>query len=484
MLGLDIADMTTSFIDSGLTDLTIEELIDSAQYFLIGQDPRIQTPLKKHVARWKEYVRFRLTKVSEADRFKKEMALYQKVVYWAESDFFVNIESIVDHLEGLSGFYNEARRLLDDENNIHNPMFPHYFCDQWYQSLESDIRQAQERELEEHKRVLLSDLYQRMETLHDLEECDEDAPTTPDAARRMWNMASTKLSKTDISVIKTHAQFLKKHHSLRELAEQLGRKASESNENNAQSNEYVDDIQIIEEKASEATDDIVGVHQKDDINRLLPNELLFLSHPELEVVFYKHLIDQELLNYELHGKKRKLKHITTRKKTSDNDEVKEGPFIVCIDASGSMQGFPEQAAKALAYALMQIALAGNRDCYVMIFSTQVIKYELTKQDGLREVSDFLSSTFHGGTDLEPVLRASVELLDSEKYKNADVVVLSDFMAPKQNSEIASQIENLKAEKNRFHAVSLSSYGNPQLLDLFDFYWSYHPSLLGRLAKHR
>lgn len=55
-----------------------------------------------------------------------------------------------------------------------------------------------------------------------------------------------------------------------------------------------------------------------------------------------------------------------------------------------MSGFPEQCAKAMAYALMQIALAEQRDCYVIIFSTEHITYELTKQDGLREAADFLT----------------------------------------------------------------------------------------------
>lgn len=482
MLGLDITELTMMLADNGLIELGIEELISTSAYLFIGQDPNVQTSLKDHIEKWKEYVRFKMTHVSQTDFFQKEAALYQKVIRWSEDDFRQRIDNVVKHLEGVSGFYHEARVLLDDPYNVHNPMFPHYFCKQWFHSLEREIKVAQASELEEHKQTLLNDLYQRMETLKELDECDEQSNTTPNSAQRLWNMASTKLSKSDISVIKKHANFLKKHNALRELADQLGRKAQETHDTALHNEQFFDDVEVVEEKASVATDDIVGVYQKNDLNRLLPNELIFLSNPELEVVFYKHLIDQELLNYELQGKKRKLKRVKIKKKSSDDDEIKQGPFIVCIDASGSMQGFPEQAAKSLAYALMQIALAENRDCYVMIFSTQVIKYELTKQDGLREVSDFLSSTFHGGTDLEPVFNASLELLESDRYKNSDLVVLSDFMAPKQNPDITSHVENLKLCNNRFHAVSFSKYGNPQLLNLFDYYWSYHPSLLGRLVK--
>ena len=56
-------------------------------------------------------------------------------------------------------------------------------------------------------------------------------------------------------------------------------------------------------------------------------------------------------------------------------------------------GLPEQYAKAFAYGLMQIALAENRDCYIIIFSTQLITYEVTKENGLSEALSFLSYTF-------------------------------------------------------------------------------------------
>ncbi|WP_438893778.1 hypothetical protein, partial [Bacillus cereus group sp. BC251] len=85
--------------------------------------------------------------------------------------------------------------------------------------------------------------------------------------------------------------FLKKHKGLQEIAEQLGRMASQIDDPslNPTLNEHPE---VVEEKSDQATDDIVGIHPSDDLNKLLPNEILFLSHPELEVIFYKHLIDK------------------------------------------------------------------------------------------------------------------------------------------------------------------------------------------------
>ncbi|MCP3699353.1 MAG: ATPase RavA stimulator ViaA, partial [Aliivibrio sp.] len=88
------------------------------------------------------------------------------------------------------------------------------------------------------------------------------------------------------------------------------------------------------------------------------------------------------------------------------------------------------------------------------------------------------------TDLEPVLEQSIELMHGDKYKNADLVVLSDFIAPTQSENIATMVEDLKQHQNRFHAVCLSKYGNPALMAMFDYTWSYHPSMLGRLTQIR
>ncbi|MEI8632586.1 ATPase RavA stimulator ViaA [Vibrio sp. PP-XX7] len=480
MLGIDSLNLALTIAESGVIDSAINELIMNTPLMLIAEKKGVNASIQSHLAKWQGHVRTKMTKVCDTERFQQELALYQQVIYEDEAAFFENIPQIIQQLEWYSPFYTQARQLIENEKNLNNPMFPQYFCDQWYQSLRSALKQAQMLELEANKEKLLEDLYQRIETLHYMDAVNEAGDEQ--SARRLWNMASAKLSKGDISVMKKHAEFLKNHQDIQEIAASLGRMASQVDDADLYRapNET---MQLIEETADEATDDIVGVNQGDDLNKLLPNEMLFLAHPELEVIFYKHLVDKRLLNYHMQGKSRTLSKVVTTKVASQQADIEKGPFIVCIDASGSMSGFPEQCAKAVAYALMQIALAENRDCYVIIFSTQIITYELTKQDGLREVCDFLTYTFKGGTDFEMAVKESVQKMQGEQYKNADLVVISDFMAPKASQALNAQVESLKAKKNRFHAVTLSKYGNPQLMDMFDHCWAYHPSLMGRLIKH-
>jgi len=386
---------------------------------------------------------------------------------------------VIKKLEWHSAFYLQARRLMEKNKGLNNPMFPHYFCDQWYQSLSEAIRQAQLTELEANKEKVLKDLYQRMETMKSMDKVTEEGDES--SVGRLWDMASAKLSRTDLTVMKRHAEFLKKNKGLQEIAEKLGRMAGEVDDPDL-NKAPAEELQMVEEKSDKATDDIVGIHESDDLNKLLPNETMFLAYPELEVVFYKHLIDKRLMNYKMQGKSRTLRKVKAHKPDHKQMDVEKGPFIVCVDASGSMSGFPEQCAKAMAYALMQIALAEDRDCYVILFSSEQITYELTKQDGLREASDFLTYSFHGGTDLEPVLMKSIDLMTGDKYKNADMVVISDFIAPKQSEEMQEKVNELKACKNRFHAISVSKYGNPELMSMFDHCWAYHPNLVGRMMK--
>ncbi|WP_070966176.1 ATPase RavA stimulator ViaA [Vibrio sonorensis] len=479
MLGVDGLHLAVTLADSGMVEAAVNDIMARSQVLAMPDNNGIKSSVKNHLVKWRGSVKRRITKVCETERFQQELALYQEVIYWDEETFFQQLPEVIKKLEWHSAFYLQARRLVEKNKGINNPMFPHYFCDQWYQSLNDAIKQAQLTELEASKEKVLNDLYQRMETMKNMEKVGERGSES--GMGRLWDMAAAKLSKGDLTAIQRHAEFLAKHKTLQDIAEKLGRMAREVNDPDL-NKAPVEDVEMVEERSEMATDDIVGVHQNDDLNKLLPNETMFLAYPELEVVFYKNLIDKRLMNYQMKGKARKLRKVTTNLPESAEADIEKGPFILCVDASGSMTGFPEMCAKAMAYALMQIALAEERDCYVMLFSSEYITYELTRQDGLREASDFLSYQFHGGTDFEAVLLKSVELMQGERYKNADLVVVSDFIAPKQSEELEQKVSELKKSHNRFHAINLSKYGNPQLMSMFNQVWSYHPNLVGRLVE--
>ena len=146
------------------------------------------------------------------------------------------------------------------------------------------------------------------------------------------------------------------------------------------------------------------------------------------------------------------------------DEQPRGPFIVCVDTSGSMGGFNEQCAKAFCLALMRIALADNRRCFIMLFSSEVVHYELTSESGLEQAIRFLSQRFRGGTDLASCFRAIIERLQNPQWVDADAVVISDFIAQRLPDEVIAQVGELQRKhQHRFHAVAMSVHGKPGIM---------------------
>ncbi|PLL17330.1 hypothetical protein CWN50_34140, partial [Klebsiella michiganensis] len=208
-----------------------------------------------------------------------------------------------------------------------------------------------------------------------------------------------------------------------------------------------------------------------------------LGITELEFEFYRKLVEKQLLTYRLHGDAWKEK-ITERPVTrQDVDEQPRGPFIVCVDTSGSMGGFNEQCAKAFCLALMRVALADNRRCFIMLFSSEVVHYELTGPQGLEQAIRFLSQRFRGGTDLASCFRAVIERMQNPQWVDADAVVISDFIAQSLPDEVINKVGELQHKHHhRFHAVAMSVHGKPGIMRVFDHIWRFDTGLRSRLLR--
>ena len=167
----------------------------------------------------------------------------------------------------------------------------------------------------------------------------------------------------------------------------------------------------------------------------------------------------------------------------DFDEQPRGPFIVCVDTSGSMGGFNEQCAKAFCLALMRVALADRRRCFIMLFSSEVVGYELTNQQGIEQAIRFLSQRFRGGTDLASCFRSIVERMQGGDWYDADAVVISDFIAQRLPEDVVNKVKELqRVHQHRFHAVAMSAHGKPGIMRIFDHIWRFDTGLRSRLLR--
>ena len=78
---------------------------------------------------------------------------------------------------------------------------------------------------------------------------------------------------------------------------------------------------------------------------------------------------------------------------------------------------------------------------------------------------------------------AVQLMQSNFYKNADMVVISDFIAQRIKQETADTIMELKKQGNRFNAIKLSKYGKTALMrHIFDAEWTFDTGINSRLLR--
>jgi uncharacterized protein with von Willebrand factor type A (vWA) domain len=184
-----------------------------------------------------------------------------------------------------------------------------------------------------------------------------------------------------------------------------------------------------------SSEEILEVERGDAVHRLLPPELLMLSHPLLKKDFQRRLLDQELLQYSLRGV----------------EEKGKGPMVVCLDGSSSMSGDKEIWSKAVTLTLLEIARRQRRLFRSICFSSddaplQVLdmntraRYE-TEMAKVMDLAEYFPG---GGTDFQKPLDAALECLKKSKYKKGDVVFITDG----ECQVTPEWAENFRAEKDR------------------------------------
>ena len=130
----------------------------------------------------------------------------------------------------------------------------------------------------------------------------------------------------------------------------------------------------------------------------------------------------------------------------------KGPIILCLDQSGSMRKLDTQS-KGFALALMSIAKKQKRDFALITFSvsatTQIFKKgSSTKEDLIQLAEGFLG----GGTNFYDPLKQSLSLIKESRFKNADIVFVTDGQA-NLTDEFIEEFSRTK-DKKKFECLSV------------------------------
>lgn len=347
-----------------------------------------------------------------------------------------------------------------------------HFTENWNALFLKKKMQLELDYIEKQRMLFSKDFYKKIEELKNIQEILE--PLTNELGR-LWDMSKGNWQMSDFTILSNYATLLKKDKSVMELAEMLGRMQQAEKE---YEEEMFATIQIKPEwKVNHASkSDLIGIHESDDLSSLLPSETVFLSDATLQTLFLKKYTEKKLQTFEFESKTISKKKEEAVEKQLKEKKTKKGPFIICVDTSGSMNGTPETVAKTICFALLKMALKENRKCYLISFSTQIETLNLTDiKNSLPKLIDFLSKSFNGGTDATPAINESLRMLETEEYKKADVLMISDFIMPTFNGNAKNKINNAKENGTKFHNLVIGNFANSTLTNEFDNNWIYNPN---------
>jgi uncharacterized protein with von Willebrand factor type A (vWA) domain len=174
-----------------------------------------------------------------------------------------------------------------------------------------------------------------------------------------------------------------------------------------------------------------GVHRSRALARMTGSESLNLTHPVLRRLWRARFAEAQLLTYDDRAREPRPNPRPQPEGAAARQldaHLGHGPLIVCLDTSGSMQGAPENVAKACVLQALRSAHAGDRACQLLAFGGpgELLERPLTRDAaGLDALLDLMGQAFDGGTDVQTPIERAIEQVQQRGWQDADVLIVSD-----------------------------------------------------------
>jgi uncharacterized protein with von Willebrand factor type A (vWA) domain len=341
----------------------------------------------------------------------------------------------------------------------------------WQKKLDEAQVAWQLEKLQLLRKAFLAQVEERLRLFESLYESLEDLGLDPG----IWlDLSVGELNLQDIEKFKRWAKYLAEDEGAQAICELLGkiRQVAKSEQIERVKQSVTKEAPCVDINSKE---EIVGLRLGKDIKYVLPSELALLSDPDTATLFDLRFLESRLLCFEMQGVSfPQEEHELEIEQMLEEDE-KQGPMILCVDTSGSMQGEPEHIAKAMALFLASQARSQARPCFLINFSTAIETCELTGSEGLSSLINFLSKSFHGGTDVAPALDHALAVMKQESYKKADILVISDFIMGTLSKSIMDAINSQRECGNSFNSLVIGDcFMAKRLKTYFNNEWVYNP----------
>lgn len=246
----------------------------------------------------------------------------------------------------------------------------------------------------------------------------------------------------------------KKNHALEEILLLIGRKPSNAGDRKAHLSYGNQNL------PHSGGSDIQGITVGQSFSSLLPFETALFSDSQTEDVFLHKYVDHQLQLFH---------HKSENGKTSRGlNYVRakgRGPMIICMDTSGSMEGYPLDVARVVVSNIFMEAQRQKRACLLILYSEDIDVIDLKNAWENYKVrlgggyKDFILQIpiEYGATDITEMLLAIFGLWEnSQYYQLADVLVISDFEIPKPSIDLLSKMMYYRGLGYRFFGYKIGS----------------------------
>ena len=390
-------------------------------------------------------------------------------------------ETILNRHEKIEEQKNEIEKLKNEITNIPQEISAIHskLSDNWKTELELKLIQEEIERIDNIRINFLTKLYKEIEKLKKMLELLSPFMLDFSNTGRLWDMSKGNWHSINFRLIQKYSEILEQQKELQELANLLGkyrRAETELEEEEFENIEIINKFRVNHSGKSE----LIGITESNDLNHLLPTELALFSDLATESIFFKRYAEKKLQSYEFISKQKDYETRKTIETRQKEKELDKGPFILAIDTSGSMHGQPEHFAKVIAFAITKIALKEKRKAFLISFSTGIEKFELTNiNNSLPKLIEFLQMSFYGGTDATEAVKEAINQMQTENYKKADLLIITDGIFSNLNKSTLTTVSTLKEEGNKFNSLIIGQSQNDLALNFCDNNWTYdfrHDSL--------
>lgn len=202
----------------------------------------------------------------------------------------------------------------------------------------------------------------------------------------------------------------------------------------------------LKQKSTDTGYAVKSVTVGNDIVKILPTEKGLLINETTKKMFHKKYSEKQLLQYSPQNKKRK----------------GQGPIIVAVDKSGSMEGECIRWAKAVALGLLEVAAKQKRNFYIMFFNGAVKEewHFINGEAQPSQIIDIAEVGVSGGTNFNKPVQKCLKIIDKEKnFKKADICFITDGDCSISGEYLDELLETKKRKKIKIQTVVIDIGGH-------------------------